>query len=778
MAVRTGHALLWLYLGSLRCVGALSSGPKLCDAIGVCGGNACPEGMHLVGAPKRTAAYAVETDGTSYFPGSLVQIRIRVAQPTIQKQLNAGTPQCECSSGKGRCGPNCDCGAKIKKCKVTGNPFMESSKYIGLLVYAVKANDPTEEKVGTWELPDEDPPRFGIMQSPSCDGRAIAQISAQPKRFRETFWFRAPAAGTGKVVFRVLLKQGDTNGGAFYWPTAGNGAAPPQNGVIAGDLTLDEIAPVAQAVEWIRGALGATCDVTCAAAGRTCDALSFGGDASSATGLLAKVSSRYLCAPPLLASCDPSVPAASGLGDGWCWYADPGACTPASATTPSLCAASSAVAGSGLRFCPCRAGAGRRLSVRATGPAPSLTVGRNKSASPNGSAPTVAGCPFAAAVAAGRDPPSAAASRCPFAAASATGDAAGTLQEAEEKWRSVPGRLMAQLSAGWALAVCTAVGLTGTLLLAAARCHSRGRSRAAARGMSSRRLGKAAAHLGLLALDGASAHNWINAPRSRASKASTVSPCLSRNGIHVRANPGQDFLIEWASGHPGSYHYFVVLKASDEEKMSKHTEALLEDYLDGAPQGAGAAYAGVGYRKMHYGWTKKSRAGGDEPSHANFGKSGLTSVPLAAAEYAPRPAAFACANYGSVKGKWETGDCEQVSDLTLYNYPAAAHATDKRVAYANPKYGWIEAVHRFKAIKPTPDKNGFPKQFDTTRFSIPARGGAGEYIVQYFWRGCARTRPLPTHSHMRGRAAHLPARTRSPPILGPVRRTPHCRGPV
>ena len=80
-------------------------------------------------------------------------------------------------------------------------------------------------------------------------------------------------------------------------------------------------------------------------------------------------------------------------------------------------------------------------------------------------------------------------------------------------------------------------------------------------------------------------------------------------------------------------------------------------------------------------------------------------------------------------------DCEQVADLTLFAYPEADHAEDKRVAYANAKYPHLEAVHMFKAIKPTDEKAGFPKQFDTSRISIPARGGAGMYIVQYFWRG-------------------------------------------
>ena len=44
-------------------------------------------------------------------------------------------------------------------------------------------------------------------------------------------------------------------------------------------------------------------------------------------------------------------------------------------------------------------------------------------------------------------------------------------------------------------------------------------------------------------------------------------------------------------------------------------------------------------------------------------------------------------------------------------------------------------MHRFKGYKPTRDKAGFPKQFDTARFSIPARAGAGDYIIHYVWRG-------------------------------------------
>ena len=33
------------------------------------------------------------------------------------------------------------------------------------------------------------------------------------------FIFRTPPTGTGPITFRALVKQGETNKGAFYWPS-------------------------------------------------------------------------------------------------------------------------------------------------------------------------------------------------------------------------------------------------------------------------------------------------------------------------------------------------------------------------------------------------------------------------------------------------------------------------------------------------------------------------------------------------------------------------------
>ena len=261
---------------------ARSSGAAVCDAINVCESGVCPEGMELVGPPVRTDTYLIETDKPTYFPNELIEIRIRVTQPQIQAMRNAGKPQCVCTQTgepreNRRCPGNvdlmpgwtgsCDCGTTARRCDITTTPVLEQSKYLGVLLYAVQDGDEQEAKVGAWEMPLESAPRFAPMEGPTCDGKALVQTSALAKRYLERFWFRAPAAGTGPIVVRALLKQGETLGGGFYWPSAGNGnLAPPQNGVAGGDLVLSEAAVPTPALQWVRGNPGLSCDAVCAAA--------------------------------------------------------------------------------------------------------------------------------------------------------------------------------------------------------------------------------------------------------------------------------------------------------------------------------------------------------------------------------------------------------------------------------------------------------------------------------------------------------------------------------
>ena len=164
------------------------SGPaQTCDALGVCGvtePRECPPGMHLVAPPTRSNNYSVtattySTTGTSpaseWAPGELVNIHVNVVHPDM--------------------------------------------KYIGLLLYAVDAN---ENKVGEWDIPLENPPVFHLPNEtdmPGCGAKAVMQSGAELKRYEETLRFRGPGAGAGTLTIRCLVKQGETNGGCVPPPT-------------------------------------------------------------------------------------------------------------------------------------------------------------------------------------------------------------------------------------------------------------------------------------------------------------------------------------------------------------------------------------------------------------------------------------------------------------------------------------------------------------------------------------------------------------------------------
>ena len=83
--------------------------------------------------------------------------------------------------------------------------------------------------------------------------------------------FRAPPAGTGPITFRALVKQGETNKGAFYWPSAPaqglSASLTPSAGRSGGDLVLDEAVPATHTTWSFRGAPGETCTAVCGAEG-------------------------------------------------------------------------------------------------------------------------------------------------------------------------------------------------------------------------------------------------------------------------------------------------------------------------------------------------------------------------------------------------------------------------------------------------------------------------------------------------------------------------------
>ena len=456
-----------------------------CDAISICeyqGNGLCPPGMDKVAPPERSSVYAVRTgsnddpalDPTSYTPGELIPIHVLVTRRLIRGKANAGLA-------------------------IAGN---ESAKYIGLLLYAVREGDVSERKVGRWEIPLETPVRFWTPPDVGgCDKKALMHAGAEAKAYEERFLFRAPPAGAGALIFRALVKQGDTNRGAFYWPGTG---LPPQPGVAGGDLRVVEApVPPEPVIAWLRGSAGQTCTERCAEAARACDEAELA-RATSANALRERIERSHLCKLPFLGTCDRTAHT-SGIGDGLCWYHD-AECGEGETLVPTCAAVPSTEIEDGLRFCPCRQASGRRLSkvsadlgqgsVEDAEVSDGVRVPRNHAKVPLGASPL--SCPGLSARSPGK-PTAALFSSC--------------------SWTSIVLSRARELGTIAILAI-------GALLVALAIARRGG----GPRGQSSR----VVALTTLLASE-ASSHNWINSPKTRVSKVSTVKPCVRAPRSQSRA---------------------------------------------------------------------------------------------------------------------------------------------------------------------------------------------------------------------------------------------------
>jgi len=299
-----------------------SSGASFCDALGLCtipssgayndtetGEMKCPWGMHLVGAPTRSNDYIVSTadigdEGpTSYQPGELLDIHIRVLNPM--------------------------------------------KKFLGILIYAVQNDgilgaegcpapgcDGKEEiKVGTWEETDN------IFQA-SCNGKAMTHKEASVKNYHHVLRWRAPEAGSGDVIFRVIVKQGSTNGGFFYWP------------MVEGDLMLFEgpMSTEYAGEKWVAGPIDQTCPEICASKSRSCDRSVI---LNGTLDLYDEVKSSLSCQRPLLSKCSKSAPTRDSNNHCWFENYDDAECKDLNTEPISICDDTSTDSPGSQRLCPC-----------------------------------------------------------------------------------------------------------------------------------------------------------------------------------------------------------------------------------------------------------------------------------------------------------------------------------------------------------------------------------------------------------------------------------------
>ena len=398
---------------------------------------------------------------------------------------------------------------------------MDTSKWIGLLLYAVDAN---EKKKGAWELRETPPAVFWTPTDYDCGGHAVMHADATPKGYAHSLTFRAPEAGAGPLTFRALLKHGDTNGGSFYWPLApamGTAAAlvDPEDGVAGGDLVLREAGAIPPQ-EWFRATgPGQSCDHVCGMNGGSCDLSKLTLMASNPTSLQSSTEPYFSTISPPIAGCDSALPAVTeGFDENWLFFhADrvgANTCGKDELRTPSCAAVPVEDLFKMRRLCPCKLPTVRRRRLR-TSAEDGVNVKQAETPSPpqTSGSKGAPGCPH-------YTPPV-------TATASAETTVKRRLEEVAPATPSHPNA--AGPSRYSSLSTPIVLGAL-TLGLSTASAQQR-------RGLAP--LLPIAVVMTVAALmPTASAHNWMWNPSSRASQASTTKPCRSRRttipDVHVR----------------------------------------------------------------------------------------------------------------------------------------------------------------------------------------------------------------------------------------------------
>ena len=581
----------------------------------------------------RTAQGTLSADPTSYVPGETVSIFVSVVKQRIAYRKSAGKNMCFCDMASRSNGfsPHA-CGVPfVPKGADPDDPpvvcteqIWAHAKYIGLLLYAVDAN---EEKVGTWEIPHAEPAMFWTPPDAMCGGVAVMHASATPKNYVHELVYRAPAAaGLGVLTFRALLKHGSTNMGAFYWPTAPSSGAnkteTPVDRSPSGDLTLAEALAPPSPQAWFRAtAAGQSCDDVCemSGSGQVCDLAAIQAVGNDPAALRLATRRFFSENAPALVRCASSSPALSDTPEKWLFFhktmSSANTCASNELSAPSCAAVPVEDAFKLRRLCPCKAGR-RRLTLRPPHSLPRPSVGKK-------SAGVSAGCP--------KYTPPAGRRRL---------DGVNTAASLG----AVP--LAASLAFS-ALVVLSGAGQRETALLSLA-------------------------FLAASELPRAAAHNWQYNPPSRSrGGASTMRPCRPRRSHipHVQVNPGQTFEAEWSTGHPGDgAHMFTVVKASDQQWLHFVSKALIDDYIDSAlPSMHWTPKAHWDKRHLSYN-SSSGKKGSDNVRHELEGK--VLMDPSTDLDYIHRAEAFTEAG-GPFHNQW--------------TYTSVLHATDASVAYTNPQ---------------------------------------------------------------------------------------------
>lgn len=508
----------------------------------------------------------------------------------------------------------------------------------------VDAVDGTNTTVGGFVF--SDPTTKLFWEPPGCPG-ALVHASADAKPFGVTFSYTAPPAGTGPIRFRALVKKGVANMGYFYHPP---------------DLVLEEIEATAASRSMTHDRItltagpGVPCAEHCMAEfGYDCDGARLA-EIASADAFKAVVSPYHRCPAGLVVP--DCAAAAPGLDEnGTCLFPGgaelcPGGIADAARSCAEVAAnMHCAAAHPGIwRFCACV-------------PAPTASPTMSPTAAP--------------AVAAARR------------RARRTDEAVGSTNSAAAAPAS-PGRATAVL-----------LPVLGYLSLGGGAGGGGGRATL---------LGSLAVAILSLAQP-ADTHNWVMTPSRASREASTTGPCRGRrnpNDKHAQVGPGQDFVVQHATGHGGNT-VWVLLHGSNESWLShRNFNAMVRAYINEGPShGATNMAQHPRFQRMH-GVTNRHLRGFNNQAQTLLAEWYNGTVPPTDPYYMTH----------------RTNPTDN-----LYRFTDAKLADDKYMSYSSPRYPWIEAAWIYTMV------GGPAFDYDSIRARVPGFAGPGHYIMHWRWGG-------------------------------------------
>jgi hypothetical protein len=540
-------------------------------------------------------------------------------------------------------------------------------------------------KVGNWSVPMNTP--FQV----ACGGTSVTHSDADLKSMHNYFYYKVPA-GTGRITFNLLIKQGEQGRGEFFYP------AKPLN------LTEKAANSMLGAAPTVLGQPGQSCTEVCALTQTTsgytfCNAAATAALSKSNFLTTAVNSGLVPCKFPLIQGCSSQAPYMDL--DGFCWYKE---ATASNCMTPVIDpitkVASTLPKGFSYGDFSCSDKTSLGVKVQR------ICVCSKSASTANNFHESLLSSPSSSSAS---------------SASSSIGQSIADIINFTNAMTSAAQPLSQPQSMMFVvLAFIASVFLIDLDLTSITKMFSRKHN-----GFGVNYIFPLVcicvclmsfAHGPTLV----SAHNWIQQSGHRATVASVAKPCQGRigNQPHIQVAPNQMYQIGWSTGHGDSgskTHYFVGLHSSDYNTLNFVNSTILEQYISQAP--ASAILSGPT-------WTKQHNHGIDATNPTYYNTSWFSKMYTAGdPEMIERdPVMITKSNFARAAAQTGT-----------YKFLPAAVAGDIRVSYVSTVYPWIESVHRF--MTGFTDNNPFSGQSSIANFKTEARKGPGDYIMFYMWSG-------------------------------------------